>query len=150
VVPNNLTMKWSVLEMYHDHKTAGHPRIIRTLALIVKDYWWPNMAAFMKAYVQGCAVCQSTKSGMTRPKVPLVPIPPRQTHVPFGTIVLDLITDLPVSEGYDSILTITDHDCSKVALFIPCHKSIDSEGIAQSYAQHIFPHYGPPRRVISN
>jgi Integrase zinc binding domain/RNase H-like domain found in reverse transcriptase len=150
VVPDNLTTKQSVLEMYHDHKTAGHPGITRTLALIAKDYWWPKMAAFMKAYVQGCAVCQSTKSGTTRPKVPLVPIPPKQMHVPFGTIALDLITDLPMSEGYDSILTITDHDCSKAAIFIPCHKSIDSKGIARSYAQHVFPHYGPPKRVISD
>jgi Integrase zinc binding domain len=118
--------------------------------LIAKDYWWPKMATFVKAYVQGCTVCQSIKSGTTRPKVPLVPIPLKQTHVPFGTIALDLITDLLVSEGYDSILTIIDHDCSKVAIFIPCHKSIDSEGIAQSYTQHVFPHYGPLRRVISD
>jgi hypothetical protein len=121
-----------------------------TLALIAKDYWWPNMATFVKAYVQGCAVCQSTKSGTIRLKVPLIPIPPKQTHVPFSTIVLDLITDLPMSEGYDSILTITDHNCSKAAVFIPYHKFINSEGIAQSYAQHLFPHYGPPQRVISD
>jgi Integrase zinc binding domain len=86
-------MKRSVLEMYHDHKTAGHPGITHTLALIAKDYWWPKMATFVKAYIQGCIVCQSTKSGTTRPKVPLVPIPLKQTHVPFGTITLDLITD---------------------------------------------------------
>jgi Integrase zinc binding domain len=37
--------------MYHDHKTAGHPSITRTLVLIAKDYWWPKMATFVKAYV---------------------------------------------------------------------------------------------------
>jgi Integrase zinc binding domain len=66
VVPNNPTTKQSVLEMYHDHKTAGHPGITRTLVLIAKEYWWPKMATFVKAYVQGCTVCQSTKSGTTR------------------------------------------------------------------------------------
>jgi hypothetical protein len=136
--------------MYHNHKTAEHPGITRTLVLVAKDYWWPNILTFVKAYVQGCAVCQSTKSGTTRPKVLLVPIPPRQTHVPFGTITLDLITDLSESDGYDLILTIMDHDCSKAAIFIPCHKSINSEGIAQCYAQHVFPHYRPLKRVISN
>jgi RNase H-like domain found in reverse transcriptase/Integrase zinc binding domain len=130
VVPDNSTTRWSILEMYHDHKTVGHPGITRTLTLIAKDYWWPKMVTFVKAYVQGCVVCQSTKSGTMRPKVPLVPIPPKQTHVPFGTIVLDLITDLLVSEGYNSILTIMDHNCSKAAIFIPCHKSINSKGIA--------------------
>jgi Integrase zinc binding domain len=130
VVLDNPTTKWSVLEMYHNHKIVGHLGIMRTLALITKDYWWPNMLSFVKAYVQGCTICQSTKSSTIRPKVPLVPIPPKQTHIPFGTITLDLITDLPESGGYDSILTITDHDCSKAAIFIPYHKSIDSEGIA--------------------
>jgi Integrase zinc binding domain len=57
VVPNNPTTKWRVLKMYHNHKTAGHPEITRTLALVAKDYWWPNMLAFVKAYVQGCTVC---------------------------------------------------------------------------------------------
>jgi Integrase zinc binding domain len=150
VVPDNLTMKWSILEMYYNHKTTGHLGITRTLVLVAKDYWWPNMLAFMKAYVQGCSICQSTKSGTTRPKVPLIPIPSQQTHVPFSTIALDLIMDLPESEGYDSILTITDYNCSKATIFIPCHKFINSEGIAQCYAQHVFPHYGPLKRVISD
>jgi Integrase zinc binding domain len=129
---------------------VGHPGITRTLALVAKDYWWLNMLTFVKAYVQGCTVCQSTKSGTIRPKVPLVPIPPKQIHAPFGTIALDLITNLLKSKGYDSILAITDHDCSKAAIFIPYHKFIDSEGIAQCYAQHVFPHYRPLKRVISD
>jgi transposase InsO family protein len=63
---------------------------------------------------------------------------------------LDLITDLPESQGYDCILTITDHDCSKAAIFAPCHKTIDSEGVAKLYAKEVFPHYGLPHRVISD
>jgi hypothetical protein len=65
-------------------------------------------------------------------------------------IALDLITDLPESQGYDSILTITDHDCSKVAFFIPCNKTINSKGIAKCYAKEVFPHYRPPKWVISD
>jgi Chromo (CHRromatin Organisation MOdifier) domain/Integrase zinc binding domain len=129
---------------------AGHPGIMRTWSMIAKDYWWPTMRTFITKYVQGCATCQSTKSGTTKPKVPLVPIPPKQSYAPYSTIALDLITDLPESQGYDSILTITDHDCSKVAFFIPCNKTIDSEGIARCYAKEVFPHYGPPKRVISD
>jgi Integrase zinc binding domain len=94
MVPDNQTTKWSILEMYHNHKIAGYPEITHTVALVAKDYWWPNMLAFVKAYIQGCAVCQSTKSGMTRPKVPLVLILPKHTHTPFGMIALDLITVL--------------------------------------------------------
>jgi transposase InsO family protein len=38
----------------------------------------------------------------------------------------------------------------KAAIFIPCHQTIDTEGIAQLYANYVFSHYGAPRKVISD
>ena len=64
--------------------------------------------------------------------------------------MLDLIVDLPPSQGYDSILTITDHDITKAARFFPCQQTITGEGVATIYMQHVFPHYGLPRKVISD
>jgi Integrase core domain len=67
---------------------------------------------------------------------------------PFQIISWDLITDLPEKEGFNSILTIVDHDCSKAALFFPCSKEIDATGVAAIYAQQVFPHYGVPQKII--
>ncbi len=61
---------------------------------------------------------------------------------------MDCIMKLPPSKGYDSILTITDHDCTKAALFIPCNETITSEGVAKLYLQHTYPHYGIPKKLI--
>jgi hypothetical protein len=69
---------------------------------------------------------------------------------PFQMISWDLITDLPKKEGFDSMLTIVDHDCSKAALFFPCSKEIDATGVAVIYVQQVFPHYGVPRKIISD
>jgi len=52
---------------------------------------------------------------------------------------MDLITDLPKSHNYDAILTIVDQGCSKAAKFLPCNKTIDGQGVAQLYFQHLFP-----------
>jgi hypothetical protein len=49
-----------------------------------------------------------------------------------------------------SILTITDHDCTKSAFFIPINKTADTWTIANAYIQHIFPHYGIPKKIISD
>jgi len=57
---------------------------------------------------------------------------------------------LPESNGHDMILMITDHNCTKAAIFLPCRETIDSEGVAQLYATHIFPHYGIPWKIISD
>jgi hypothetical protein len=49
-------------------------------------------------------------------KVPLQPIYPTPKAMPFETVALDFIVKLPVSQGYDSILTITDQGCMKVVI----------------------------------
>jgi hypothetical protein len=101
-------------------------------------------------YVQGCADCQHHKVNNKPMKAPLRPIYPKPKAMPFETIALDFITKLPISQGYDSILTITDHDCMKVSIFIPCNEEINAEGTAALYIQHVFMHFGLPRKVISD
>jgi hypothetical protein len=44
--------------------------------------------------------------------------------MPFETVALDFIIKLLVSQGYDSILTVTNQGCTKVAIFIPCNEDI--------------------------
>jgi hypothetical protein len=137
-----------ILKAYHDHPSAGHPGILKMYQIVKEVYWWLHQRDFIMKYVQGCATCQSTKSGTTCPRIPIMPITPKEQVPPFVTIALDLITDLPLSQGYDSILTITNHDCSKAVVFLPCSKTVMGEGIAQLYVQHVFPHFGVPRKVI--
>jgi hypothetical protein len=118
--------------------------------VIEKDFWWPTVLQDVKSYVQGCTTCQSTKPRTNHPKTPYHPISPEHSQTPFRTIALDFITKLPTSEENDTILMITDHDCSKAALFFPCKETITAEEVAELYAKHVFPHYGIPCRVISD
>jgi hypothetical protein len=69
---------------------------------------------------------------------------------PFTQIVMDLITGLPLSWGYDAILTIVDHGCSQGAIFLPCKATITRPQIAQLYYEHIYPWFGLPTKVISD
>jgi hypothetical protein len=80
----------------------------------------------------------------------LFPITPAENARPFKTIALDFITKLPPSGGYDTILTITDTDCSKASIFLPCSETIDSEGVATLYANHVVPYYSVPSKIISD
>ena len=63
---------------------------------------------------------------------------------------MDLITGLPSSHGYDAILTIVDHGCSRAALFLPCQTTITGPGIAQLYLRHLYPWFSVPDRIISD
>ena len=62
---------------------------------------------------------------------------------------MDFIVKLPISDSYDTILTIMD-TFSKASIFIPCNKSINAEQTAKLYATYVLPHYGLPHRIISD
>ncbi len=150
VVVEDNSLRRGVISLYHDSTTAGHPGISKTLWSISRDYWWPGMKNTITNYVKGCAICQSHKNNPTNPKPPLFPITTDPHAYPFKTIALDFITKLPKSQGYDTILTIMDHDCSKASIFIPCHKTITTEQMALLYATYVLPHYGLPKLVTSD
>ncbi|SRR6266851_1153775 len=62
---------------------------------------------------------------------------------------MDFIIKLPISQGYNSILTIMDHDCTKVVILLPCREEMDSLGVAKLYLKHVFPYVRIPEWVIS-
>ena len=101
-------------------------------------------------YVKGCAECQRHKVNNHPTRAALSPIYLTPEALPFETIALDFITKLPESQGFDSTLTITDHNCTKMLRLIPCREEINAEETAALYAKHIFPSHGLPFKIISN
>ena len=104
----------------------------------------------MEQYVKGCTKCQESKMNLHRKKAPLQCFDVPAGEGLFQYVSMDLITDLPRSEGFNSILTIVDQGCSKVAKFIPCNKMIDGPGVTQEYLRHLVPWFGVPRHIISD
>ena len=105
-VPNDDKVKRTILQLYHDSISAGHPGQANMLALIAQNYYWPRMLEFIRRYVEGCRVCQRVKPRRQRPHGPLQPL-----EVPEGTwqhISMDYIGPLPVSQGYDAIQVVCD------------------------------------------
>jgi Integrase zinc binding domain len=150
VIVEDNELRREVLSLYHDHRLAGHPGISKTLDLLTQDYWWLTVKDFVISYVKGCAVCQSNKANTIQPRAPPFPITPTTEAMPFETVAMDLIMDLPASEGFDAIFTITDHDATKATVIIPCNKTIDALNAAQLYTKHVFPYYRALRKIISN
>jgi len=61
---------------------------------------------------------------------------------------MDFIVKLPISRGYDSILTVTDHDCMKVVILLPCKEEMGALNITRLYLEWVFPFVGLPEWVI--
>jgi hypothetical protein len=142
--------KQTIIQSHHDVPVYGHPGINRTMQLVTRYYWWLNVQQDVQEYIQGCVECQRHKINNRPIRAPLQPIYPKLEALPFDTIALDFITKLPESQGSDSILTVTDHDCTKMAIFIPCQEEIMAEETAGLYVKHVFSRFRLPSKIISD
>jgi len=60
-VPRNADLRRQVVSLCHDTKVAGHPGHWKTLELISRDYWWPQMSRYIGQYVGTCDLYLRTK-----------------------------------------------------------------------------------------
>src|ERR1700735_1904652 len=107
------------------------------------------MATFIRNFVDGCAICQQNKINHHLTSPPLQPIKPEHPR-PFSLITMDFIMDLPVSDGFNSILVMVNHGSMKGVILSPCHKTIDSSGTATILLDSLYKHYGLPDKTISD
>jgi len=109
------------------------------------------MTVFVKNYVAGCAICQQIKIN-THPSSPsLISIKGQKEDTkPFSQVTCNFITDLPESNGFDSLMVMVDHGSTKEVISIPCNKMIDATLMAQNYIDHVYRHFGLPNSFLSD
>ena len=146
-IPKNEQLRRKIVALYHDSEIAGHPGRWKTMELVTRNYWWPNMARFIATYIQGCDKCNRSKTFPNAPAGKLMPNPiPKE---PWTDISVDLIVKLPFSQGHDSILVVVDR-YSKMIHLVPCSETLSSLGLAALYRDHIWKLHGLPNTVISD
>ncbi|KAJ8482114.1 hypothetical protein ONZ45_g15059 [Pleurotus djamor] len=146
-VPDVKDLRRRIVEQHHDSKVAGHAGRFKTLELVSRSYWWPNMSCYVGSYTRHCDTCQRMK---TRRQLPMGELNPLE--VPNGRwdrISVDFIVELPESDGFDAIMNVVD-SVSKRAHFIPTHTSISALGSANLYLQHVWKLHGLPSSVLSD
>ena len=63
---------------------------------------------------------------------------------------MDFITDLPKSNGFDSIFVVVDQGLSKGVILSPCNKTITAIETAELYVREVFKRYRLPDIMISD
>ena len=145
--PDYKDLRLRILKEKHDHITAGHFGISKTLKMVYREYFWPNMKKFVQEYCSTCMDCPRAKTSRHKPYGLLkqLPIPER----PWSSISMDFIEQLPSSDGYTAILVVVDR-LSKMALFIPTTDDIDAPGLAKLFLLHVFSKHGVPLDIVSD
>ena len=145
MVPASLRQR--VMKSCHDDPVAGHVGIHRTTELVSRNYCWRTLGRDVRAYVRNCPDCQGFKSDHWKPAGLLQPIPVPTRK--WEQITTDLVTDLPVSNGYTAIAVFVDR-LSKMVHFAPCTKEVDAQQYAQLFLDHVFRLHGLPKVIISD
>jgi hypothetical protein len=146
-VPDFDNLKIQLLRQAHDSPVAGHFGQNKTLELLSRDFYWPNMRILVNEYVGTCDTCHRAKPtrhrkyGLLQP----LPIPSR----PWSSISMDHIVELPISNGFNAILVIVDR-FTKMAHFIPALTTDKSSDLAQRFIDNIFRLHGLPADIVSD
>ena len=149
-IPDELELRRQIVKDHHDTPTAGHPGVLATCRSIRASYWWPGLSLFVRNYVKGCVICQQFKVN-TRPSKPsLVPIESLLSQI-FGQVGIDFMTDLPPSEGFDSVIVMVNHGLSKGVILTPCQKKgLTAEHTVRLYVDNVYSRFGLPDQMISD
>jgi hypothetical protein len=146
-VPDYEPLRTAIIQELHDSVLAGHPGKNGTIAIVSRDFFWPNLQTTVKRFVRNCGVCGRTKvwrdrkQGLLRP----LPVPEQQ----WQEISADFIGPLPLSDGFDMIVVFTDR-LSKGVLLAPCHSTITSEDFAKLFIKTYYSLHGLPRAMVSD
>lgn len=146
-VPDYKDLRLRILRDRHDHPTAGHFGYAKTLDLVRREFFWPDMRKFILNYCSSCTSCARAKSSCHQPYGLLKPLPIPER--PWNSISMDLIEQLPESDGYSAILVIVDR-LTKMSLFLPTTNSVTAEDIARLFVTHVFSKHGVPSDVVSD
>jgi len=56
-VPQNPDLHKQIIALCHDTHIAGYPGHWKTLELVSRNYWWPQMSRYIGQYVSTCNLC---------------------------------------------------------------------------------------------
>ena len=76
-VPNVPKVKLLILDEIHKTPYSGHPGYQKTITMLRKEYFWPNMKTELTEYIARCLECQQVKNEHQHPARLLQPL-----HIP--------------------------------------------------------------------
>jgi hypothetical protein len=137
-----------IISTFHDNKFFNaHSGYEKTYGAIARNFYWPKMTKDIKDYVFRCDICQKIKHRRHLPYGQLQPIP--IPEAPFQCVTMDLIGELPESNGFNMIYVIICK-LTKYAILIPFKSTYGEKQTAKLFVDNIVCHFGLPLQIISD
>jgi hypothetical protein len=135
-----------LLQEAHGGGLMGHVVVYKTHGVFASHFFWPRMHADVERLVARYTTCQKAKSQLNNHGL-YMPLPVPTS--PWIDISMYFVLGLPrTMKGRDSIFVAVDR-FSKMAHFIPCHKTDDASNIAELFFREIIHLHGIPNTIVS-
>jgi len=128
-------------------KVTGHRGRWKTLELVSRDYWWPQMSRYIGQYISTCDLCIRMKLIRQAPVGELHPL--RIPDSRWDMLSVDFVVELPLSSGHDVVMTVVD-SVSKRTYFILTYTTVTAEEAARFFLHQVWKLHGLPKCVISD
>jgi hypothetical protein len=138
-VPAN-SIRLLFLQEAHGGGLMGHFGVKKIEDVLTAHFFWSKMMRDVERYVSRCTTCNKAKSRLN----------PHGLYMPGEDISMDFVLGLPrTKRGRDRIFVVVDH-FSKLAHFIPCHKSDNASHVVDLFFTEIVHLHGVPNTIVSD
>jgi hypothetical protein len=139
------SVRFLFLQEAHGDGLMRHFKVKKTDDVLAAHFFWPKMRHDVERYMSRCVTCNKVKS-QPNPHGLYMPLP--VPSLSWEDISMDFVLGLPrTKRGMDNIFVLVDH-FSKMAYFIPCHKSDNASYVADLFFTKIVRLHGVPNTII--
>jgi len=146
-IPENESLQTEMAQGCPNSLVAAHFGQEKTIEIVTRDFYWKELADWIKDYVRSCNECQHSKSPWHAKYGLLQPL-----EVPYAartSISTDFITQLQASQGKTQIMAVVDW-FTKMAHFIGLHKNATAKDVADTFLRELWKLHRLPTEIISD
>ena len=145
-VSENEELRTKIMQTAHDFFLTGHSERKGTLAILMRDFFWPNMRTDVRRLVRNCNACERNKFWHERKQELL-----RSLFIfdrIWQKLSMDFVIKLSESESCTNLMIITNR-LNKGLILEPMAK-IGAEEVAWTFIKTVFRRHGLPHAIVSD
>ena len=126
-----------ILHSLHDHHSAGHLGIAKTLNKVLERFYWPGLRRDVVDWCKSCHTCASHKSSLK------APLTSDFTGTPFQRIAIDIVGPFPVTTRNNKYILVVNDYFTKWRESLP----LPAPTVALCLASDVLCRFGMPSRI---
>ena len=130
--------------LYHKSLFAGHQGVIKTYLTISDKFFIPNLIHYLRSYIKGCHICQSSRNEKPPTRHFQTRINPN--YIPVSRLSMDLKVMPKSQRGHRYILCVID-EVTNLLIMVPIFQA-RSEEVGETLLEHVITKHCIPDYII--